>query len=80
MSDVNEVLANDESSVAEYLASPVKMRTEVMYPIREYGSAMAPFYTVLAQWVGALLTAVLIKTRIKKRDDLPDSGKASYTY
>ena len=72
LSDVNEVLANDESSVAEYLASPVKMRTEVMYPIREYGSAMAPFYTVLAQWVGALLTAVLIKTRIKKRDDLPN--------
>lgn len=31
---------------------------------------MAPFYTVLAQWVGALLTAVLIKTQVKKRDDL----------
>ncbi len=72
LADVNDVLANDETSVAEYLASPVKMRTEVIYPIREYGSAMAPFYTVLAQWVGALLTAVLIKTRIKKRDDLPD--------
>ena len=72
LAEVNDVLANDESSVAEYLASPVKMRTEVIYPIKEYGSAMAPFYTVLAQWVGALLTAVLIKTRIKKRDDLPD--------
>ena len=33
---------------------------------------MAPFYTVLAQWVGALLTAVLIKVRVKKRDDLAD--------
>ena len=47
------------------------MKTEVIYPVREYGSAMAPFYTVLAQWVGALLTAVLIRTNIKKRDDLP---------
>lgn len=72
LAEVNDVLANDESSVAEYLASPVKMKTEVIYPIQEYGSAMAPFYTVLAQWVGALLTAVLIKTGIKKRDDLPD--------
>ena len=70
LSDVNDILANDETSVAEYLASPVKMKTEVVYPIETYGSAMAPFYTVLAQWVGALLTAVLIKTRVKKRDDL----------
>ena len=72
LKDVNDVLVNDEASVAEYLASPVKMKTEVIYPVREYGSAMAPFYTVLAQWVGALLTAVLIKTNIRKRDDLPD--------
>ncbi len=70
LDDVNNILANDEASVAEYLASPVKMKTEVIYPIETYGSAMAPFYTVLAQWVGALLTAVLVKTRIRKRDDL----------
>lgn len=69
--EVEDILANDEASVAEYLASPVKMRTEVIYPVETYGSAMAPFYTVLAQWVGALLTAVLIKTRVKKREDLP---------
>jgi putative membrane protein len=70
LSEVNDLLADDESAVAEYLASPVKMKTEVIYPIETYGSAMAPFYTVLAQWVGALLTAVLIKTQVKKRDDL----------
>ena len=70
LSEVNDLLAGDESAVAEYLASPVKMKTEVIYPIETYGSAMAPFYTVLAQWVGALLTAVLIKTQVKKRDDL----------
>ena len=70
LKDVNDILANDETAVAEYLASPVKMKTEVIYPIETYGSAMAPFYTVLAQWVGALLTAVLIKTNVKKREGL----------
>jgi putative membrane protein len=70
LSEVGDILASDEASVAEYLASPVKMDTEVIYPIATYGSAMAPFYTVLAQWVGALLTAVLIKVRVRKRDDL----------
>jgi putative membrane protein len=72
LEDINDILANEEASVAEYLSSPVRMKTEVIYPIREYGSAMAPFYTVLAQWVGALLTAVLIKTEIRKRKDLTD--------
>ena len=70
LDDVGDVLANDEASVAEYLASPVRMKTEVIYPIETYGSQMAPFYTVLAQWVGALLTAVLVKTRVRKREEL----------
>ncbi len=73
LDEVGDILANDEASVAEYLASPVKMDTEVIYPVETYGSAMAPFYTVLAQWVGSLLTAVLIKTRVKKRKDLPEN-------
>ena len=80
LEEVGDVLANDKGAVAEYLASPVRMRTEVIYPIREYGSAMAPFYTVLAQWVGALLTAVLIKTRIRKREDLPDLNTAEHFF
>lgn len=70
--NVNGIFADDSEVVAEYLKSPVKMDTEVLYPIREYGSAMAPFYTVLAQWIGGLLTAVLIKTKIKERDSLPN--------
>ena len=64
------LLSNNEAAVAEYLANPIKMDTKVIWPVETYGSAMAPFYTVLAQWVGALLTAVLIKVKIKKRDDL----------
>ena len=66
-----DIFTDTEASIADYLASPVKMRTEVIYPIETYGSAMAPFYTVLAQWVGALLTAVLVKTNIRRREDYP---------
>ena len=72
LSEANRILSENTENFASYLASPVKMNTEVIYPIETYGSAMAPFYTVLAQWVGALLTAVLIKTGVKKRDDLPN--------
>ena len=70
LNGLSDLLTGEGSSVAEFLAEPVRMDTEVIYPVREYGSAMASFYTVLAQWVGALLTAVLIKVKVKKRDDL----------
>lgn len=72
LNELSKLAAGDEAAVAEYLANPVKMDTEVIWPIENYGSAMAPFYTVLAQWVGALLTAVLIKIKVRKRDDLTD--------
>ena len=66
LKDINILTTDDSEAIASYLTSPVKMKTEVVYPIENYGSAMAPFYTVLAQWVGALLAAVIIKTKIKK--------------
>jgi putative membrane protein len=68
LQELSDMLANDEAAVAEYLANPIKMKTEVFWPIETYGSAMAPFYTVLAQWVGSLLTAVIIKVRLKRKD------------
>ena len=70
LEELSTLMANDETAVAEFLANPIKMRTEVFWPIETYGSAMAPFYTVLAQWVGSLLTAVLIKVKLKRKDGL----------
>ena len=72
LEELNNLMANDQTAVAEYLANPVQMDKKVFWPIESYGSAMAPFYTVLAQWVGALLTAVLIKVRIRKKRELGD--------
>lgn len=70
--DADELLSDTREVLASYLASPVRMDTEVIYPVSEYGSAMSPFYTVLAQWVGALLTAVLIKVGIKNKEQFPN--------
>lgn len=72
LQELSRLTGNDETAVAEFLANPIKMDTEVIWPIDNFGSQMAPFYTVLAQWVGALLTAVLIKVKVKKREGLED--------
>ena len=70
LQELSTLMGGDEAAVAEYLANPIKMKTEVIWPIATFGSVMAPFYTVLAQWVGALLTAVLIKVRLRKHEGL----------
>lgn len=71
LDNINGVFSDDAEAVSEFLETPVDMDTEAVYPIREYGSAMAPFYTVLAQWIGALLTCVLVKTSIRRSRELP---------
>ena len=59
-----DMLDNDPESLSDYLASPVQLNTEITYEIGDYGSAMAPFYTVLALFVGSLLAAVMIRVPV----------------
>ena len=68
--ELPDVLSEDAEVLGAHLSSPVAMQTQALYPVREYGSAMAPFYTVLAQWVGSLLAAVLLRVRVKDGADL----------
>ncbi len=60
-----ELMEGDSSQMADYLSSPVQLNTEVIYEIKDYGSAMAPYYVMLALFVGSLLTAVMIKVPVK---------------
>lgn len=46
------------------------MNTVAVYEISNYGSAMAPFYTVLALWVGALILVALIHVKVKDNEEL----------
>lgn len=68
LAEVSDTLENNGDLVGGYLASPISMDTVVKYKIETYGSAMSPFYTVLAQWVGALLCAVFLKVKIRAED------------
>ena len=59
-----DLMESDSDSMAEYLSSPVQMNTEIVYEIKDYGSAMAPYYVMLALFVGSLLTAVMVKVPV----------------
>lgn len=51
----------DPQSIAEFLASPVTIRAESVYPVESYGAAMAPFYSMLAIWVGCIILNAILK-------------------
>ena len=70
LKDINHLISDGSDVIAKHLASPVRMQQKIVYPVKNNGSAMTSFYTVLAQWVGALLAAVLISASIKKRKQL----------
>ncbi|MBR0456264.1 MAG: YhgE/Pip domain-containing protein [Firmicutes bacterium] len=70
LKDVNHLMTNDAAVIAENMAAPIKMKTEEVYPIRNFGSVMTPFYTVIAQWIGALFAAVMIHVQVRRRKEL----------
>ncbi len=46
---------NTPEAIGSFLSSPVELKTEKIYPIANYGSALSPFYSILAMWVGGLV-------------------------
>lgn len=58
-----EFLQGNPEDYGEFFAQPVLVTTEEVYPISNYGSAMTPFYTVLALWVGGTILVALIKVK-----------------
>ena len=68
LKDVNHLMKTDAEVIAERLGSPIQMKTEEVYPIRNFGSEMASFYTALAQWIGAVFAAVMISVQIRRRE------------
>lgn len=68
--EIASILKADPELIAQFVASPIMMETKKIYEIETYGSAMAPFYTVLALWVGALILVALVHVKVKDEPEL----------
>lgn len=58
---LRQVIGQDPSALAQALSAPVQLDRHAVYPVNSFGSAMAPLYTTLALWIGALLIMVALK-------------------
>lgn len=71
---VRELLGSDTQTISAFLSAPVDLDTKAMYPVENYGSAMAPFYSVLSIWVGAIVLVAMLKVNLdeKRKRELED--------
>lgn len=66
-------LGGDSEALASFLSKPVAVEEHYYYSISNYGSSMAPFYSVLAIWVGMTILVSLMKVHVKDADYLKDA-------
>ena len=58
-----DTLSGNPDIYGEFFSEPVQIETEAIFPVENYGSAVTPFYTVLAIWVGALILTAILKVK-----------------
>lgn len=69
-----DLIRSDPNLIADFIASPVQVNTTHIYPVENYGSAMTPFYSILAIWVGGLLMCSILKTNVREDEKLKRFG------
>ncbi|QPK79297.1 YhgE/Pip domain-containing protein [Corynebacterium lizhenjunii] len=62
LSGLAKLAGADPDALASALAAPVGVERQAVYPVTSFGAGMAPLYTTLALWVGALLCSVFLRT------------------
>lgn len=66
--DINGIidfLKTDVSVRSDFLANPVNIIENTLFPMGNYGTGMTPFYTVLSLWVGLLLLSSMLSVEAK---------------
>lgn len=66
-SELESIISRDRSSISSFLAAPVSLKTHKVYEIANYGSSMAPFYSVLSIWIGGIVLVAMLKVNVSEK-------------
>lgn len=61
---LRSLLQNSTEDLAAALAAPVQVERHALFPVENFGSAMAPLYCALALFIGSLLIMVAVKPEV----------------
>lgn len=73
-----DLLGGDPESYAKFFSSLVVVDVEEVYSVASYGAGMAPFYSVLAIWVGGVILVSILKTHIDRKKFPNASGAQEF--
>lgn len=63
-----DLAENHPSEIADFLSSPITVKEVDVYGETTFGAGLTPFYTVLAIWVGALLSCALLTVNFEPNE------------
>lgn len=61
---LSEYLQASPSEIGSFMAAPVALDTHLVYPVKNYGSGVCPFFTNLALWVAGFILMAMVKLRV----------------
>ncbi len=64
VSQIAAALGADPKDFARLISSPIEVQRNAVFPVATFGVGMAPLFTVIALWVGALLAGVFLRTDV----------------
>ncbi len=68
--ELAELLGTNIEDITDFMSSPVKLESKVVYPVESFGSGIAPFYTNLALWVGGYVLIAIFKLEVDREDGI----------
>ena len=77
---IRTIMGGDSEALISFLASPVELDREALFPVENSGSAMAPFYTTVSLWVGGTLMGLVLYTGISKDAEEETGAKRRHAY
>ena len=73
-----DLLNVNVDDIADFMTSPVKIKSKVVYPVASFGSGIAPFYTNLALWVGGYVLIAIFKLEVDREGIGAYTAKEGY--
>lgn len=61
---LKQLVETDPEAVHDFLSAPVSISQVALYPVSNYGSGVAPFFTSLALWVGGIALVAIFKLEV----------------
>ncbi len=72
---LTDFLKGDPELYSKFFSALVDVNVEEIYSVASYGAAMAPFYSVLAIWVGGVILVSILKTHVDRKK-FPEATEA----